>query len=655
MSQTSSTPGHVQSRDARQHQALLEENQRLKEVLKETQDEMEVFKEDLAKERADTHTLRVENRRLRSSAHGTSSDQISIQQWRDRAEEAEHRAEEAKRLAEEAKRLYEVADRGVVCLRDGHFPELFQTVFRGMMRTFIKKGQQIGSSFDLESMLRGEVKVARQGQVSAQAIEGEKIDSQDEDGNPAGEVDRQSQANAQAIQGEKIDTQYEDGKPAGEVEESEWWSSPKYYPSPTYSQENEEYEDPSRKLEDFDEVNPEPFDPASWGTLLEEMEKKQANDPIKDPVTTLYGRPYEGTPFLPYGRDIGSIIDDDYQGDASEPRVRLPGAVNSRSPQELSSGDLKGASSQPSPSQLQSMLLQPQQHQSALSRVGETTRPGDQHTPLVSDTSKMEDEPSPLENLGAMQKALPTLSGSSKPTEQAFPDLPQGSSQIPGIPTASTAPPIQKRPTPIPAIQKTSWEQLGLTTRKGTRNLPSGWSSEDESDEEQKPKPEVKATTPVAAGKQPERPSPAKEASSAIKGEPPKQTSTQSYAGATIAPPPKVEVGSAQTASRTVLKPGNATAKAAVPPTDAPPVNQADENTDSGYQTVGSRKARDSSGRGRGSLGRGEAGSDRGGQGPKFGHWQYDGRGGRGGRGGNPKGGNRRAGNQGGNQGQART
>ena len=46
--------------------------------------------------------------------------------------------------------------------------------------------------------------------------------------------------------------------------------------------------------------------------------------------------------------------------------------------------------------------------------------------------------------------------------------------------------------------------------------------------------------SPVAEGKPPERPSPAKEASSATGGEPPKPAGTKSYAGATLAPPHKV-------------------------------------------------------------------------------------------------------------------
>ncbi len=126
-------------------------------------------------------------------------------------------------------------------------------------------------------------------------------------------------------------------------------------------------------------------------------------------------------------------------------------------------------------------------------------------------------------------------------------------------------------------------------------------------------------------------------------------------AGATVAPPPKVQAGSgpAQTAqsSRTVLKPGNAAAKAAVPQTDAPPADQADNTL--GFQTVQPRKTRGSSGRGGGTSGQGEAGSNKGGhQGPKFGQFQYHGRGGQGG---NQRGRNRKGGNQVASQGQART
>ena len=634
----------MQSRDARQLQAALEEIQQLKGVVEKTQDDMESVKEILEKERADIVTLRNENRRLRSSAHGTSSDQTSIQLLRNRAVDAEVRAEEAVRRAEaaerrnqdderrlqhwrvraeELKRRAGVADGAAESMREFHFPDLwkgmeevytncFPEFWKRMEEVYTKKINELNSVGEPESVPESVPK--------------------DE-----GEVDRQSQAGAQASEGEKIDSQDEDGGYAGEDEEFE-------YQSQQSLQFNDEVE-----YEAEDEVHSSTSEP-NWDITDEEFAAIQAKSPFLWPYG---GAPGRGVPPPEPEHDISSSVQYDYQDPPPKPRVRIPGAVDSRSPQQLS--PFKGTSSQPLPSPSSSIILQPQQHQPAVHQVGETTRPGHQHTPLVNDTGKMADVPSPLENLSDVQEALDTLGGSPKRTEQDFPDLPKGSSQIPGIPTASTAPPIQKRPTPIPAMQKISWEQLGLTTKKGTRNLPfDSWSSEDESDKDQIPKPEVKAMTSVAAGKQPDRPSPAKEASSAIRSEPPKPTSTQSYAGATVAPPPKVEAGSTQTAqsSRTVLKPGNAAAKPVVPPTDAPPVDQTDENTE-GFQTVGTRKPRDSSGRGRGSLGRGEAGSNKGGhQGSTFGNFQYDGKGGRGG---NPRGGYRRGGNQGGRQGQART
>ena len=596
----------MQSHDSGQHQSLLEEIQWLKEALEKTQDEKELLREDLEKERAERLTLRVDIKKLRSSGHGTSSDQISIQQWRDRAEEAERRIEEAERRIEEAERRIEEAERraeeadqAALKMRDDHIPDLW----RGIQSLFLEKIRQLHGSVKPESVPEDE-----------------------------GEVDRQSQASARAIEDEEIANQDQDGDLAGEGEELE-------YQSPQVN-------------EDENEASSSTSEP-NWGISEEDYAAMQAKSPYLFPNR---GAPGRGPQLPPYEYDISSSLEYDSQGDASKPQVRIPGVVPSRSPQELSSGDLKDTSSQPSPSPSRSIISQLQQHQSAIKMAGETARPSDQHMPSASATGKKSDVASPLESLGDMQEALSTLSGSSKPTEQEFPDLPKGSSQIPGIPTASTAPPIQKRPTPVPKMHIASWDLQGPVVKPGTvASFFRTMLGENEPGKEGIPEPEVKTMSPIAAGKQPERPSPAKQASSATRAEPPKPTSTQSYAGATVAPPPKVGVGSTQTAqsSRTVLKPGNAAAKAAGPPTDAPPADQANENTDTGFQTVGPRKARDSSGRGRGSLGRGEAGSNKGGhQGPKFGNWQYEGRGGHGG---NPRGGNRRGGNQGGNQGQART
>ena len=251
--------------------------------------------------------------------------------------------------------------------------------------------------------------------------------------------------------------------------------------------------------------------------------------------------------------------------------------------------------------------------------MGETANPSDQ--PSANDTGNRPDIKNSLDNLGDMKEALPPLSGNSKHNEQDFPNLPKGSSQIPGIPTASTAPPIPKRPTPVPAIYNDSWDFLGPVSKKGTDGTDgidagyfAGWSDED-SDTGDQPKEQTKLSgkDSVAAGKQPERPSLVKEASLTKGGGPIKPTGTRSYAGTTQAPPPDVQ----ETAQslRTVLKPGNAAAKPTAPQTNAPPIDQTD-NT-SGFQTVQPRKPRGSSDRGRG-----EARSNKGGhQGSKFGQF----------------------------------
>ena len=256
--------------------------------------------------------------------------------------------------------------------------------------------------------------------------------------------------------------------------------------------------------------------------------------------------------------------------------------------------------------------------------MGEKANPSDQ--PSANDTGNRPDIKNSLDNLGDMERALPILSGNSKQKEQDFPDLRKGSSQIPGIPTVSTAPSIPKKPTVIPQMEISTWDRVGAVDKKGTdeshgidASYFASWPDLEESDagdkaEEQKPKTEISGKESVAAGKQPEHPSlaklaslttggdspkprvmdsvtagklperlsPAKEASSATGGDPPKPIGTKSYAGTAQAPPPKVEE-TAQS-SRTVLKSGNAAAKAAARHTDASPADQTD-NT-SGFQTV---------------------------------------------------------------------
>ena len=183
--------------------------------------------------------------------------------------------------------------------------------------------------------------------------------------------------------------------------------------------------------------------------------------------------------------------------------------------------------------------------------MGERTSPSDQTS--ANDTGNRPDITNPLENLGDQEEALPTLSGNPKHNTQDFPVLPKGSPQIPGIPSESTAPPIPKKPTLIPPMEITSWDRIGPVNKKGIYGFhridPSfftSWGDEEESDtgdqaEEQKSKRETSGKKSVAAGKQPERPSPTKEASSATGGDPPKPIGTKSYAGTAQAPPPKVQ------------------------------------------------------------------------------------------------------------------
>ena len=89
----------MQADDSRQHQLLWEENQRLKEELKrldaKARHASTYLQDEWGKDRREMISLRLELDELRSSATATSSDQISIQLWQDRALDAERRAEEA--------------------------------------------------------------------------------------------------------------------------------------------------------------------------------------------------------------------------------------------------------------------------------------------------------------------------------------------------------------------------------------------------------------------------------------------------------------------------------------------------------------------------------------------------------------------------------
>ena len=269
-------------------------------------------------------------------------------------------------------------------------------------------------------------------------------------------------------------------------------------------------------------------------------------------------------------------LEDDSQYESSRIRVSIPILRDSGNPQEPPIKGLKGCRTLPF-SPPPSSPSQQQQSQSTLPLMDETTSPSDQTS--ANDTGDRPDIESSLDNLGDMERALPALSRDSKQKEQNFPHLPKGSPQIPGIAIVSTAPPIPKNPTVLPRMEVSSWDRIGAVNKKGTDGshgiYPSwfaGWEDEEESDtgdkaEEQKPKTETSGKQSVAAGKQPERPLPAKEASPATEGDPLKSIGTETHAGTVQAPPPKVQE-TAQS-SQTVLKPGNAAAKAAAPQTDA--------------------------------------------------------------------------------------
>ena len=381
MSQTSPTPGHVQSHDSSQ-----EEIQRLKEALGKTQTRLKVLSKELERERAERLDLLEDNKGERVSGHETSGGQIAIQQWRDRTEEAERRALEAEHRAEEA-------DKAVLCMREEHFPDLMQRVHKAMVKQFTQKMNELDASAEPEVVPEAK-----------------------------GEVDGQIQASAQASKGEESDKQDEDGDLTSEGEEVEYQSH--------------------KSLRVSEEVA-STYDPAQEITEVEYAARQ-----VYDTSSTTYGGAQVAVPPSPtYEHEIRSSIEYDYQGGASKPRVCIPATVDS--PQQLSTGDLKGTSSQPSSLPSPSMLSQPQKHQSSPHQVGKMTRPIDQHTPSANDSGKISNAASPLEKLGDMQEALPTLSGSSKPMKQDFPNLPKGSSQIPGISTASTIL-LLKKPT-IPA------------------------------------------------------------------------------------------------------------------------------------------------------------------------------------------------------------
>lgn len=80
-----------------------------------------------------------------------------------------------------------------------------------------------------------------------------------------------------------------------------------------------------------------------------------------------------------------------------------------------------------------------------------------------------------------MQKASPTGVERPSSTNSHSPDSPTVASLARPTLNASTAPAIQKRPEPVPTIEKVSWEQLGVATRKKQKTPFDDWPSEEES------------------------------------------------------------------------------------------------------------------------------------------------------------------------------
>ena len=128
-----------------------------------------------------------------------------------------------------------------------------------------------------------------------------------------------------------------------------------------------------------------------------------------------------------------------------------------------------------------------------------------------------------------MQEESPALGKASRLATGHSLQMPQNPSQIPGIPTDSTAPPVQKRSTPVPDVRMAPWGFLQgpVVTPRIVTSYFKEYYGEDLADSEGNSKPEAEAMSSVATRKQPERPSPVKEASSATRGDAPKPTGTQ--------------------------------------------------------------------------------------------------------------------------------
>ena len=188
MSQTSSTPGRLQSNDSRQRQSLLEEIQRLKKAHADASHLSTWALEEWDKDRKENTRIRLDMESLR----------ISAEEAEGRAEEAEHRAEEAERRAEKAERN--------LSRIQGRVPEIINA-WRAMGQAFRNvTGQTLDDSNDAKFVPEDEGKVDYQGQSIAQASEGEEIDDQGQQSDQASqheETDYQAQQGDQASQGEQ--------------------------------------------------------------------------------------------------------------------------------------------------------------------------------------------------------------------------------------------------------------------------------------------------------------------------------------------------------------------------------------------------------------------------------------------------------------------
>ena len=230
-----------------------------------------------------------------------------------------------------------------------------------------------------------------------------------------------------------------------------------------------------------------------------------------------------GHPF-PYDPKPLSHLESDLQHGSSLRRSSLSGMPGLKSPFEPSIRGLEDTSLQrpppPPPSSECSQPLpppvathsRPPPHQPSLA---ETISPVDCHAAPSHVAGGRTDVTNRPEHHANMHEELPAFGEISGLMIGDSLEIPEGPSQIPEILTASAAPPIPKRPTPTPAIRIGGWDLHGAVMRKRTHpshdSFFEGWPAMPEI----RPKP--RAMDSVAAGKQPERPLPAKEAPSATR------------------------------------------------------------------------------------------------------------------------------------------